>query len=149
MKYVTMITKFRIDEEEHSISCDEVLDNAIDVIQENFGEIGADGADYYAKDHESDYVGDGKTVLINLSNCSNEHPVSVSDIQTIAIALSLPDTKEVIIACYGVELTIQKDIEGYYEYVVGDKRFDNAYEAAVQAITHYYEIGVPRESFGL
>lgn len=148
MKYVTLITKFYVDDTvwgEDEYSCDDILNNAIDIIQENFEDIGADGAEYYSKGVETDNGGDGKTILIDLSQCSNDKPVSVNDVQAIVAALSLASTRKVIVNCYGVGITILKDIDGFYEYVVGDRRFDNAYEAVIHAITHYNEFRAPGE----
>ena len=87
-----------------------------------------------------------KSISINLSSCSNEHPVSVGDILTIATALRMPRTDCVIVKCYGVEIPIQVEAAGY---VVGNRRFDNAYEAATLAIINYYEFIWPVETIYL
>lgn len=60
----------------------------------------------------------------------------MGDIHTIVSALSMPGTDCVIVKCYGVEIPIRVEAA---RYVVGKRRFDNAYEAATLAIINYYE----------
>ena len=150
MRFFTFAPYFYIDDEsfeEFDVSpkeaLDIMLDQAIDVIRYHFDEIGINGlgpngADYY--DLEPVLLdGDAKSVSIDLSHCSCSAPVSSYDIETIATALKMPSTSSVVIKCFGKEILIDKDIDCFFSYIVGEKRYRSPYDAAVYAVNHWHE----------
>ena len=141
MKSYTFAPYFLISEdtlEECGYTLDYCRDCALDVIENHLGDCIFDDFGSYPLEPVL-LDDDAKPVFIDLSQCSYDKPVSSYDIETIATALKMASTSDVIIRCFGKRILIHKDIEGFFSYIVGKERYRSPYEAAVYAINHWHE----------